>query len=269
MRVDIYLVLNGFAESRCKAKAYIEKGTVFIDGKCILKPSEIVDNNAPHDVVITETEKYVGRGGSKLEAAVKKFGVDVEGKKCIDIGASTGGFTDCLLQYGAFSVIAVDSGRDQLHEKIRSDPRVTSYESFNARNLTTESVGGAVLDIAVMDVSFISQTLIIPSLSTGILKQGAHLVTLIKPQFEVGKHALGKNGVVKKDADRLNAVLRVVECALNFGFIFKGLIVSPIRGGDGNVEYLAHFSYDKCAEKDDPSNVIMRVRSIFKNLQPN
>lgn len=237
MRADVYLVSNRYADSRTRAARLISEGKVFIDGRAVEKASEEI-SDSEHDVMITEKDRYVGRGGLKLEAALDQFGVDVNGKRCIDVGASTGGFTDCLLQKGAAAVYAVDSGRDQLHPKLRADGRVTNIEGFNARELSKENFG--VFDIAVMDVSFISQTLIHPALSS-VLADGAIYVSLIKPQFESGRSALGKNGIVKNPKDRENAILRVLESAYLNGFETKALIQSPIEGGDGNREFLACF----------------------------
>ena len=237
MRIDVYLVDRGFCESRSKAARLIDEKKVLLDGKPVLKASLDV-SESEHIVEIIEQERFVGRGGLKLEGALEHFGLDVSGKRCIDIGASTGGFTDCLLQRGAAHVCAVDSGRGQLHAKLLEDIRVTSVEGFNARNLDPEQFG--LFDIAVMDVSFISQTLLhTPAFS--VLRDGACFVSLIKPQFESGRSALGKGGIVKKASDRENAVRRVVESALLCGFTLKGVIRSSIEGGDGNREYLALF----------------------------
>ena len=237
MRADVYLVSNRYAESRTRAVRLISEGKVLIDGMTVAKASEEI-SDAEHYVRITEQDRYVGRGGLKLEAALEQFDIDVKGKKCIDVGASTGGFTDCLLQNGAAAVFAVDSGRNQLHPKLRADVRVTNIEGFNAREMSKEDFG--VFDIAVMDVSFISQTLIHPALSS-VLADGAIYVSLIKPQFESGRGALGKNGIVKNPKDRENAILRVLESAYLSGFEVKSLMLSPIEGGDGNREFLACF----------------------------
>ena len=237
MRADSYLTLNGFVESRTRAARLISEGKILIDGKKVSKPSEEF-TDTEHEVVITEVDAYVGRGGLKLESALEKFEIDVQGKRCIDVGASTGGFTDCLLQNGASEVYAVDSGRGQLHEKLLGDPRVVNIEGYNARELSYDKLGS--FDVAVMDVSFISQTLIHPALAT-VLNDGAAFISLIKPQFEAGRSALGKNGIVKNKKDRETAILKVVESAAICGFELGGLINSPITGGDGNREYLALF----------------------------
>ena len=241
MRIDLFLVDKALAESRQKAQKLIKSGCVSIDGRVINKPSEDIDDSLEHSVEITETEdeRYVSRGGLKLEGALDAFGISPEGKICADIGASTGGFTDCLLQKGAKRVYAFDSGTGQLHLRLQKDPRVISREGFNARYIKPEDVGEKV-DMVVMDVSFISQTMIIPSIVKLLDNEGI-FVTLINPQFEAGRSALGKNGIVKHKEDRLSAVVRVLECAGENGLSFNGLIRSPIKGGDGNEEFLAAF----------------------------
>ena len=237
MRIDVYLVEKGFCESRNRAARLIDEGKIVLDGKIVTKASFDV-NGEDHTVVITQEEKYVGRGGLKLEGALDIFGIDVADKKCIDVGASTGGFTDCLLQRGARSVCAVDSGRGQLHSKLLGDIRVTSVEGFNAREMTSDMFGK--FDIAVTDVSFISQTLLHSPISD-VLYDGGMFITLIKPQFEVGKSAIGKGGIVKKPSDRAEAIIKVLESAALYGFGLVDFIKSPITGGDGNREYLAFF----------------------------
>ena len=236
MRADLYLFSNGHVESRQKAQRLIKEGSVLIDGIALTKSSEMVDESVDHSVVITNEEKYVGRGGLKLEAALEAFSVLPDGLVCADVGASTGGFTDCLLQNGAKRVYAIDSGRDQLHPKVANDERVISIEGYNARYIKTEDIGEQV-DLAVMDVSFISQTIIIPPLVT-LIKDGGMLISLVKPQFEAGKSALGKNGIVKSAKDRYSATIKVLDCAAASGLSCKGFIRSPIKGGDGNEEYL-------------------------------
>ena len=241
MRLDLYLVNNSYTESRQKAQRLIKNSCISVDGRILTKASEEIDENTEHtvEIVKTDDEKYVSRGGLKLEGALDAFGVSPEGMVCADIGASTGGFTDCLLQNGAVKVYAFDSGRDQLHSSLATDKRVISKEGFNARYITLDDIGESV-DLVVMDVSFISQTMIIPSI-VKLLKSGGSFVTLIKPQFEAGRSALGKNGIVKRREDRLTAVMRVLECAELAGLSFEGLIKSPIKGGDGNEEFLAYF----------------------------
>ena len=245
MRADIYLFSNGHTKSRKQAKDLIDAGAVTVDGKTVKKASEEIDEAAEHDVQIVKTEKYVSRGGLKLEAALDAFSVNVNGAVALDIGASTGGFTDCLLKRGAKSCVAVDSGHGQLDSSLLCDSRVTSYEKYNARELTVDIIPEGA-DVAVMDVSFISQTLIIGRLPD-ILKENGCFISLIKPQFEAGRAAIGKGGLVRSRADREAAVFRVIDFARGVGLFCTGLIVSPIKGGDGNTEYLAIFK-----KKGDP-----------------
>ena len=238
MRADLYLVENGYVKSRTAARKYIERGHALLDGKVIAKPSQDV-SEGEHTVEILERERYVSRGGLKLEGALTAFGIDVKHMRAADIGASTGGFTDCLLQAGAAHVYAIDSGRDQLDPDLMLDRRVTCMEGVNARYLTPEDIGGQV-DIVVMDVSFISQTLILPCVA-GLLRDGGIYVGLIKPQFEAGRAALDKHGIVKNAKHRRAAVERVLNAAQEQGLGLCGLTTSPIEGGDGNVEYLAYY----------------------------
>lgn len=238
MRLDIYLVENGYVSSRTEAKKFITEGAVKIDGKKIIKPSfDIIDS--PSVEVDKSSKKYVSRGGLKLEAALNEFAVSPSGKNAIDIGASSGGFTDCLLKFGAKHVIAVDSGTEQLALSLRSDPRVTSIENFNARYMCHTDFE-YLAEIAVMDVSFISATYLIKPLYD-CLMPGADFICLIKPQFEVGKANIGKGGIVKDERARQNAKTAVIDFAKSVGFEFVGSMVSPIVGGDGNIEFLAHF----------------------------
>lgn len=237
MRLDLYLQEKGLAPTRSRAKAMIEGGMVEVDGKITDKPATPVDDGCT--VRILDTLRYVSRGGLKLEAALAAFGVCAKDRVALDIGASSGGFTDCLLQAGARLVYALDSGSDQLAATLRADPRVRSREHCNARYITPRDFEETPT-LAVMDVSFISQTLILPAIAD-ILPEGAELVSLIKPQFEAGRAAIGKGGIVRSDADRAAAVRRVTECAEALGLAHLGTIPSPIRGGDGNIEYLAHF----------------------------
>lgn len=239
MRLDVYLTVFGHAESRTQARKLIEEGAVFLGGKLVDKVSLLVDENAGLSVEIVRQQKYVGRGGLKLERALEAFSVDVSGLCALDVGASTGGFTDCLLQHGAALVYAVDAGEGQLSGKLLADARVISMEKYNARNLSREDFPRTP-DMVVMDVSFISQTLILPALSK-LLRDGGILISLIKPQFEAGRAAVGKNGIVKNGADRRYAIERVLNSAAENGLACFGLDVSPILGGDGNVEYIAAF----------------------------
>lgn len=238
MRLDIYLHENGFANSRTDAKQKITEGLVSLNGTVVMKPSFDVVGEV--DLSIAEgTNKYASRGGIKLETAISEFKFDIEGKLAIDVGASTGGFTDCLLKNGAKSVISLDSGSGQLVNELRSDSRVFVMENYNARYINPNDLP-FVPELAVMDVSFISATYIIPSLYE-CLKDGSDFICLIKPQFEAGKGKVGKGGIVKDEAVRRAAIEKVRECAIAVGFDCLGVVKSAITGGDGNVEYLAHF----------------------------
>lgn len=239
MRLDVYMTEKGLAPSRAKAQEMIKNACVKVNGKTVTKPS--VETGDGDEVVLSENplQRYVGRGGLKLECALRHFGISPEGLVAVDIGASSGGFTDCLLQHGAAFVYAVDSGEGQLHPTLLADSRVENREHTNARYLSADDFERTP-EMVVMDVSFISQTLIFPSVAD-ILKNGGTLVTLIKPQFELDKGSLGKGGIVKSEKHRLRAVERVKEAAMSFGFRFLGCIECELHGGDGNVEYLAAF----------------------------
>ena len=239
MRLDLYLADSGLVDSRTDAKGFILAGAVSVNGKAVKKPAYEVDGSESI-FVDKSSKKYVSRGGLKLEGALDAFSLDSSGALALDIGASSGGFTDCLLKRGAKHVIAVDSGYGQLVDSIRNDKRVSVYENFNARYMSADDFSYTPT-LAVMDVSFISAKLIIPAVAA-VLSDGGDFVCLIKPQFEVGRSGLNKKGIVKNDALRKNAVDEVVEFASVCGFKLCGLIESPIVGGDGNVEYLAHFT---------------------------
>ena len=260
MRVDVYLAAAGYVPSRKKAQDLIKEEAVRIDGKTVRKASETVNESVEHNVVIEQVFKYVSRGGMKLEAALDAFSVNVNGKKVVDVGASTGGFTDCLLCRGAKKVYAVDAGIGQLHEKLRTDSRVVCIERFNARELTSEITEGKC-DAAVADVSFISQTYIIEGIADCV-KDGGVFISLIKPQFEAGRSALSKGGVVTNAAYRFLAVKRVISFACEHGFDPVGLIRSPIEGGDGNKEYLACFVKKKCIKCNVEDKDIKHITSL-------
>lgn len=238
MRIDVYLCESGLCQSRTEAKSFILEGGVTVSGKIVRKPSLDIDPSIDTVEIDKSSKKYVSRGGLKLEGALSKFGISPLGKLCIDVGASSGGFTDCLLQKGAKAVYAVDSGSGQLNESLRQDKRVICIENYNARYMNPSDFED-LFDLAVMDVSFISATYIIPSLYN-CLKVGADYILLIKPQFEVGRGGLSKGGIVKDEGLRRSAVEKVTECALSVGFKLIGVTVSPIKGGDGNIEFLAH-----------------------------
>ena len=230
MRLDVFLTEKGLCESRQRAKLLIESGLVMQNGRIATKPAAAVGEALP----------YVSRGALKLEKAFEAFGLDVRGQTAIDVGASTGGFTEYLLLRGAARVYAVDSGSGQLAAKLRRDARVVSMEKYNARLLSPKDFP-VPPTFAVMDVSFISQTLILPALFP-VLAERATLVSLVKPQFEAGREAIGKGGIVKNKADRAAAIRRVVDSAALCGFAFCEIAPSPITGGDGNEEFLCCFS---------------------------
>ena len=239
MRADVYLAKHGHTKSRQSAKILIEEEKVTIDGVKIKKPSLEIDDAAEHSVVISEIPRFVSRGGEKLSFALDSFGIDVGGLRAIDVGASTGGFTDCLLKRGASFVYAVDSGHGQLDRSLQEDKRVISIEKYNARLMRSEDFPIS-FDMAVMDVSFISQTYIHKGIYE-VLKDNGTFVSLIKPQFECGRNALNSKGIVKDPKERFKAVLKAVESAEACGFSCVDVIRSSIEGGDGNVEFLAHF----------------------------
>ncbi len=242
MRADVYISEFGYAKSRQNAKNLIEKGAISVDGRALKKPSEQIDEAVDHVIDVVK-EKYVSRGALKLEGALENFSVDVGNAVCIDIGASTGGFTDCLLSHGAQKVFAVDSGHGQLDAHLASDKRVVNIEGYNARALKKEDFP-CLFEVAVMDVSFISQTYILGPLASILTDKGI-LISLIKPQFEAGRAAVGKNGIVKNKENRAAAIMRVVSCGRDVGLFCRALMRSPIEGGDGNIEYLAYFTKNK------------------------
>jgi len=237
MRIDAYLFENGYTQSRTEAKSLILEGAVRVCDRVILKPSYDVSGNE-HITVDTSLKKYVSRGGLKLEEALNVFKINPKDKLAIDIGASSGGFTDCLLKHGALHVISLDAGVGQLHQSLRQNSAVTVIENYNARYINPEDFEYTP-SLAVMDVSFISATYIIPGIYN-VLSDSADFICLIKPQFEVGRESLGKGGIVRDELARKRAIKKVCDCALACGFKIISVIKSPITGGDGNVEYLAH-----------------------------
>lgn len=234
IRLDVLLVERGLEETRQRAQAVIMSGQVFVEGRRADKPGQSVAADAA--VEVRGGLAYVSRGGLKLEKAMKAFPITLEGAACGDIGASTGGFTDCMLQNGARRVYAVDVGYGQLAWKLRSDPRVVCLERTNARYLSREQVPEA-LDFASVDVSFISLRLILPPLAA-LLREGGQIVSLVKPQFEAGREKVGKKGVVRDPAVHLEVLERYLDHAREAGLTVRGLTWSPIRGPEGNIEYL-------------------------------
>ena len=240
MRADLYLFNFGYVKSRQKAKTLIEEGCVFLNGGKITKPSFDIGENSDCSIEIKDPCPYVSRGGLKLESAIKEFNIFLENKVALDIGASTGGFTHCMLLNGVKRVYAVDSGTNQLDSRLSNDERVISIENYNARNICIEDIGEMV-DIITVDVSFISQTYILGPASK-LLKEDGVYAGLIKPQFEVGRDKIDKGGIVKNKKNRLFGVMRVLNYAGLYGLRCVGFSVSPITGGDGNTEFLALFS---------------------------
>lgn len=241
---------NGLAQSRSEAKTLIESGAVSLAGKQIKKPAFDMTGRA-EDLLITEgVKRYASRGGEKLEGALSAFRLSVAGRSALDVGASSGGFTDCLLRHGAARVIAADVGFGQLVPRLRADARVTVIENFNARYMMPTDLP-YVPDLAVMDVSFISATLIIPAVYR-VLADRADFICLVKPQFEVGRAGVGKGGIVKDELLRQKALEQVCTFAASVGFAVEGSAVSPILGGDGNTEYLVHFSKGREREEKLP-----------------
>jgi 23S rRNA (cytidine1920-2'-O)/16S rRNA (cytidine1409-2'-O)-methyltransferase len=238
-RIDKLLVERGLADSRTKAQAMVMAGVVLVDEQRVEKPSHQFDTNSAIRIKGGDdpTTRYVGRGGLKLEAALREFQIDVAGFVCLDVGASTGGFTDCLLQNGAKKVLAVDVGHNQIDWRLRNNPRVEVREGVNARYLTPEDFPSG-FDLVVMDVSFISVTKVLPAIVPLLVPNG-WIITLIKPQFEVGRGEVGGGGIVRDEAKRLRVVEEVNDAARSLGLEVVNLIESPITGAEGNVEFLA------------------------------
>ncbi len=235
-RLDVALVERGLFDTREKAQRAIMAGQVVVDGRPAAKAGQQVSTAS--DFSVTAREKYVGRGGYKIEAALDAFGVDPAGRVCADIGSSTGGFTDCMLQRGAVRVYAVDVGHGQLDWKLRQDPRVDVREGVNARHLDPADFLPPPT-LAVADVSFISLTLIFPAIFA-LLPPGSDMVVLIKPQFELAREDVGRGGIVRDEGTRLRAVEKIRGFIAQAGRQWCGHITSPITGRDGNVEFLAH-----------------------------
>ena len=236
-RLDVALVERGLVDTRSKAQSLIMARRVLVNGQFVDKAGANVATD--DEVRVAELEHpWVGRGGMKLAHAVQQFAIELEGKVCADIGASTGGFTDVMLKHGAAKVYAIDVGYGQLDVSLRNDPRVVNREKVNARYLQPDNFDEPI-DFVSIDVSFISLKLILPAVAEFL---DGELVALIKPQFEVGKHEVGKGGIVRDDVKRTAAVESVVQFARSEGFEIKGLIESPIKGAEGNIEYLMYAS---------------------------
>jgi 23S rRNA (cytidine1920-2'-O)/16S rRNA (cytidine1409-2'-O)-methyltransferase len=248
LRLDKFLVENGLAASRERAQSLILAGKVLVNEQKVEKAGAQVESTATVRL-LGEDLKYVSRGGLKLERALEHWGIDVRAKVCLDVGASTGGFTDCLLQHGAARVIAIDTGYSQLDFRLRQDSRVRLLEKTNARYLTPETVAEGV-DFIAMDVSFISATLVLPAVVHSAFAEipaqpaGRQLVVLVKPQFEAGRENVGKGGIVRDPAVQDSAVEKVTRCLLELEFHSIEVIESPILGAEGNREFLLHAMFD-------------------------
>ena len=259
-RLDVLLVERRLADSREKAKAIIMTGNVFVNGQREDKAGTTFDEEKASIEIKGHTMKYVSRGGYKLEKAMDVFGVDVRDKVCMDIGSSTGGFTDCMLQNGAVKVFAVDVGRGQLDWKLRQDERVISMEKTNIRYVMPEDIGEAVA-FASVDVSFISLALVLPA-ARNLLTEDGHMVCLIKPQFEAGREKVGKKGVVRDKAVHIEVIEKVIRIAGGLHFKVLGLDYSPIKGPEGNIEYLIYL--EKRPEDEAPANEPVDVRQVVE-----
>ena len=263
-RLDVLLVQQGYASSREKAKAIIMAGQVYVDGQKEDKAGSMFKEEAKIEVR-GNTLKYVSRGGLKLEKAMSHFAVTLEGKVCMDVGASTGGFTDCMLQNGAVKVYSVDVGHGQLDWKLRNDPRVVCMEKTNIRYVTPEDIGEPV-DFSSIDVSFISLTKVLMPIRDYLTDKG-QIVALIKPQFEAGREKVGKKGVVREKSTHIEVVTMILDYASTHGFHVLDLTFSPIKGPEGNIEYLVQL--EKCEEPGDINEKIQIEKIVdeaFGNL---
>ena len=239
-RADALLVQSGLAPSRTAAQRLIEAGRVYWSGGAIHKAAQVFPSETVLTVTADEADRFVSRGGLKLAGALQQAALSVRDKKCLDVGQSTGGFSDCLLQSGALQVVGVDVGHGQLHAKLKNETRLTAIEGVNCRALTHQELGAAFppagFDLIVGDVSFISLTLILPQLPA-LLSEDGDLLLLVKPQFEVGPTQLGKGGIVRDPALYLTVEDKMRQCAAQLGLTVKGWFDSPIAGGDGNREF--------------------------------
>ncbi len=261
-RLDVLLTEKGFVDSRSKAQAIIMAGQVYVDGQKADKPGISYEESVDIEVR-GESCPYVSRGGLKLEKALRDFGVDPTGFVCSDSGASTGGFTDCLLQQGASKVFAIDVGYGQLDWKIRSDPRVVVMERTNIRYVTPEVLGES-LDLSVIDVSFISLKIVLPAIKA-LLKPTGQVLCLIKPQFEAGREKVGKKGVVREPETHKQVLDGFVELAKQLDFTILGLTFSPVKGPEGNIEFLGHLTLaDREGILPDTAQVVADAHNTLK-----
>ena len=261
-RLDVLLTERLYAETRTKAQAIIMSGNVYVNGQKADKPGMSFEETVDIEVRGASCP-YVSRGGLKLEKALRDFGVDVNGFVCSDSGASTGGFTDCLLQQGASKVFAIDVGYGQLDWKIRSDPRVVVMERTNIRYVTPEDLGEA-LDLSVIDVSFISLKIVLPAIKA-LLKPTGQVLCLIKPQFEAGREKVGKKGVVREPETHKQVLDDFVALANALNFTILGLTFSPVKGPEGNIEFLGHLTLaDKEGILPDTAQVVSDAHTALK-----
>lgn len=262
-RLDVLLVSRGLAPSREKAKTMIMEGNVFVNNNREDKAGSTFADDCKIEIH-GNTLKYVSRGGLKLEKAMTHFGITLDGKVCMDIGASTGGFTDCMLQNGASKVYSVDVGYGQFAWKLRQDPRVVCMEKTNIRYVTPEDIDDA-LDFASVDVSFISLTKVLGP-ARALLKDNGQMVCLIKPQFEAGREKVGKKGVVRDKAVHEEVINKVIDFALEIGFSIHNLEYSPIKGPEGNIEYLVYIEKNNEAVKEESVDVHAVVEAAHGEL---
>ncbi len=255
IRLDAAVLAAGLAESREKAKAAIMAGIVFVNGQREDKPGTQV-KSTDNIEVRGQKLRYVSRGGLKLEKAMEQFPIELGGCLCMDVGASTGGFTDCMLQNGAAKVYAIDVGRGQLAWKLRTDERVVNLERTNIRHVTREQVPEEI-DFCSIDVSFISLTLVLPVVY-GLLREGGKLVCLIKPQFEAGKENVGKKGVVRDASVHAEVIDKIINFLGEIGFSVIGADFSPVKGPEGNIEFLA------CAQKGEGPSVEVNAAELVR-----
>ena len=261
-RLDVLLTERGHADTRTKAQAIIMSGLVYVNGQKADKPGVSYEETVDIEVRSGGCP-YVSRGGLKLEKALRDFGVDPTGYVCSDSGASTGGFTDCLLQQGASKVFAIDVGYGQLDWKIRSDPRVVVMERTNVRHVTPEQLGEP-LDLSVVDVSFISLKIVLPVIQT-FLKPTGQVLCLIKPQFEAGKEKVGKKGVIRDPNTHMEVLEDFVALADKLNFTILGLTFSPVKGPEGNIEFLGHLTMeDKPGIRPDVEAIVSEAHAVLK-----
>jgi 23S rRNA (cytidine1920-2'-O)/16S rRNA (cytidine1409-2'-O)-methyltransferase len=268
-RVDVLLVERGLIETREKAKRAVMAGLVYTNEQRLDKPGEKVSEEIPLTIK-GNVLPYVSRGGLKLEKALKVFNLDVKDKVHLDIGASTGGFTDCSLQNGAKMSYALDVGYNQLAWKLRQDERVVVMERTNFRYVTIKDLSGEMPNFATIDVSFISLSLILPVLKT-LLVVGSDIVALVKPQFEAGREQVGKKGIIRDKKIHLEVIIKIINLSVNQGYLVKDLSYSPITGGDGNIEFLLHLRWEGDREigenqlKFSPESIVEESHRELKN----